>query len=104
MDWGVISVLSIILYVIYILNPIKKWTVKVPTCANIYRFYYLIFIIGLIATFSRMKAIKLFFQEQITLTQVIGCFIIIIGILYHNILKFIHNKFKYHSLHQYSTV
>lgn len=127
MDWGIISVISIILYLIYIGNPIKKWTVKIPTLDNIYKFYLLIFFIALISTLCRMKAIKilpenlfnllsciaiifsifagkLFFQEQITLTQVIGCFIIIIGILYHNILKFIHNKFKHHSLHQYVTV
>lgn len=127
MDWGIISVISIILYLIYIGNPIKKWTVKNPTIDNIYKFYLLIFFIAIISTFSRMKAIKmlpenlfnllscssiilsilagkLFFQEQITLTQIIGCFIIVLGILYHNILKFIHNKLKYHSLHQYATV
>jgi len=100
---------------------------KYPTSDNIYKFYLLIFFIAIISTFSRMKAIKilpenlfnllscsaiifsifagkLFFQEQITSAQIIECFIIIIGILYHNILQFFHNKFKYHCLHQYESI
>lgn len=113
-------VFSILAYFIFVMRPFKLWDVKYPNLTNLYYTILIILFIAVGALFLKNKGIKelpenlfnlissttvifaviagkIFFAEEITYNQIIGTFIILIGISYKNIIKILHNKYKYHS-------
>ncbi len=118
MDWGILSILSVLFYFIYLFSPIKNWVVNIPKTSEILKLILIdIVLITLYvtlrfdslqhlseSTFTLITSTKviisvlfgfLFFSEKITMNQIIGSIIIIAGIYYKNLVIDLHNKFFY---------
>jgi drug/metabolite transporter (DMT)-like permease len=116
-DYSISIIVSIIVYIIYLLNPLKKWkpekfktnniitilfitlftTVpyvifKFISIKNIPEYFYTV-LINLSIIFNLILS-KIVFKETIKMQQIIGAIIIIIGISFVPILNFLNKKFK----------
>lgn len=121
MDYGIIFPLALIFFLIYIFAPLKKWQPELPSQDTIIKWFFYVAIIGFISIVFRMNAIKmipeilynnlgsasiilsiiagrLFFNEPITLIQIIGAIIIIVGILYSRLIDWVDNNHKYNTM------
>ena len=121
MDYGTIFPIALIFFLIYIFAPLKKWQPELPSQDTIIKWFFNVAIIGFISVFFRMNAIKmipevlynnlastsiilsiiagkLFFNEPITLIQIIGAIIIIVGILYSKLIEWVDNNHKYNTM------
>ena len=101
--------------------PFKKWRPELPSQDTIIKWFFYVAIIGLISIVFRMYAIKmlpeilynnlssttiilsiiagkLFFNEPITLIQIIGAIIMIVGILYSRLIEWVDNNYKYNTM------
>lgn len=121
MDYGTIFPLTLILFAIYVFAPFKKWRPELPSQDTIIKWFFYVAIFGFISIVFRMNAIKmlpeilynnlssttiilsiiagkLFFNEPITLIQIIGAIIIIVGILYSRLIEWVDNNYKYNTI------
>jgi drug/metabolite transporter (DMT)-like permease len=121
MDYGTVFPLALIFFAIYMFSPFKKWQPELPSQDTIIKWFFYVAIIGFISTVFRMNAIKmipeilynnlsstsiilsiiagkLFFNEPITLIQIIGAIIIIVGILYSRLIEWVDNNHKYNTM------
>tara|TARA_B110000503_G_scaffold138740_1_gene225540 strand:- start:1999 stop:3030 length:1032 start_codon:yes stop_codon:yes gene_type:complete len=121
MDYGTIFPIALIFFLIYIFAPLKKWQPELPSQDTIIKWFFYVAIIGVISIVFRMNAIKmipeilynnlsstsiilsiiagkLFFNEPITLIQIIGAIIIIVGILYSRLIEWVDNNHRYNTM------
>jgi drug/metabolite transporter (DMT)-like permease len=105
MDFGLNSIFSIIIYLIYVFFPYKTWTVYFPKLNDIIKFILFVSILFVSSFYLKMYTLqkltetvsnllqstslifaiilgKIFFNESISLNKIIGAIIIISGILY----------------------
>ena len=121
MDYGTTVPFALIFFAIYMFAPFKKWQPELPSQDTIIKWFFYVGIIALITIFFRTNAIKmlpeilynnlssttiilsiiagkLFFNEPITLIQIIGAIIIIVGILYSRLIEWVDNNYKYNTI------
>ena len=121
MDYGTVFPFALIFFAIYMFAPLKKWRPELPSQDTIIKWFFYVAIIGVISIVFRMNAIKmipeilynnlsstsiilsiiagkLFFNEPITLIQIIGAIILIVGILYSRLIEWVDNNHKYNTM------
>jgi drug/metabolite transporter (DMT)-like permease len=118
MDWGMLLILSVVFYFIYLFSPIKNWVVNIPKTKDVFKLILLNSVLITLYVTFRFKSLQnlpestyalitstkvifafifgfLFFGEKITMNQIIGSMIIMFGIYYKNLMVDLHNKFFY---------
>jgi drug/metabolite transporter (DMT)-like permease len=121
MDYGIMSILSIVLYLIYLYSPVKFWKVSFPEKSDVLKMILITIFIMTTSIILKFKALqnlseskfslinttniiisivfgKLFFGESITFNQIAGSLIIIFGIMYNDVIKYFHNSLFYHNI------
>lgn len=121
MDYGIIFLLNIVIYLIYLYSPVKIWKVSFPSKSDALKLIVITMFMSTIYTNLRFEAIqnlpeskyalitstniivavvfgKLFFGESIKPNQIAGALVVIFGILYHNVIEYFHNIHFYHTL------
>jgi len=124
MDYGILFVLNIATYLIYLYSPVKLWKVSFPEKTEVLKLVLVTMFILTLYTNLRFQAIqnlpqnryalisstniivavvlgKLFFGESIKPNQMAGALVVILGILYHNVIEYYHNSHFYHSLQHF---
>ena len=120
-DYGTVFPFALIFFVIYMFAPLKKWQPELPSQDTIIKWFFYVGIIGFISVVFNMNAVKmlpeilynnlsstsiilsiiagkLFFNEPITLIQIIGAIILIVGILYSRLIEWVDNNHKYNTM------
>lgn len=124
MDYGILFVLNIAIYLIYLYSPVKLWKISFPDKKEVFKLVFVNMFILTLYTNLRFQAIqnlpqnryalisstniivavvlgKLFFGESIKPNQIAGALVVIFGILYHNVIEYFHNSHFYHSVHHF---
>jgi drug/metabolite transporter (DMT)-like permease len=109
MDYGILVILNIIMYLIYLYSPVKLWKVSFPDKKDVLKLVLVnIFIVclsiklryesienlpqnryALISSTNIIVAVvlgKLFFGESIKPNQILGAAVVIFGIMYNNLI------------------
>lgn len=120
-DYGTVFPFALIFFAIYMFAPFKKWQPELPSQDTIIKWFFYVAIIGFISVVFNMNAVKmlpeilynnlsstsiilsiiagkLFFNEPITLIQIIGAIILISGILYSRLIEWVDNNHKYNTM------
>lgn len=120
-DYGTVFPFALIFFVIYMFAPLKKWQPELPSQDTIIKWFFYVGIIGFISVVFNMNAVKmlpeilynnlsstsiilsiiagkLFFNEPITLIQIIGAIILIVGILYSRLIEWVDNNHRYNTM------
>lgn len=127
MEGGTTCVLSIIVYLLYIVINNKEWRENLPKKSDVLIVILTVLVIAFTGQIFRLISLqklnetlftlicstsvifafifgKMFFNEKITLNQIIGAAIVFLGISYTSIVKDLKHGLKYHNVKSLSTI